>query len=245
MLYCVYTKPDFDMDEYMPLSLMRDAVGEILRPPPPFEAAPEQPIHGSSALEQPHPEQQQQYQYQQPYQQHQPQQQQQQMTEELVATHEIRPTDVFCSRDKASHQHQGNKRFRQLIVRYREQYQTLNQREEKTKLTNDIVNAIKNNGGRFLKQHESIPGWWYEVNYAVAHEKVSHALRSAKDPNRPKAQKASRKPTIKSPTRDEDRAFELLAREQQQIFASFTTATTSSSAIGETDWDVHREDHKT
>jgi hypothetical protein len=224
--YCVYSKSEFAMDEDMQLYLMKDAVGEILPLPPPLEAT-QQPRHGSSALQHPHPQHHPQRQQQQ--------QQQQQLAEEVVSSHDVRPTDVFCSRDKASHSHPGNKRFRQLIVRYREQYQNLNQREEKTQLTNDIVNAIKNNGGRFLKQHESIADCWYEVNYTVAHEKVSHALRSAKDPNRPKAQKATRKPSIKPPTQDEDRAFELLAREQQQIFASFTTTTAANPIIGETE----------
>jgi hypothetical protein len=155
---------------------------------------------------------------------------------EIVPPHEIRDTDVFCSRDKASHSNPGNKRFRQLILRYREQYQSLSLRDDKTRLTTDIVNVVKSYGGRFLKQHEST-GWWFEVTYIVAHEKVSHALRCAKDPNRPKPSRASRKPIVKPPTHDEDRQFESLAREQQEIFASLTKTTSLLRKTGQTNMD--------
>jgi hypothetical protein len=205
MVYCVYREPEnFAIDESIQRSLMTNAIGEIVSPPLPPSEATQQPLHGSSTLQQ---------------------QQQQQQLAEVDPSHEIRPTDVLCSRDKASHSHPGNKRFRQLIVRSREQYQNLSLRDDKTRLTTDIVNAVKSYGGRFLKQHEST-GSWYEVTYNVAHEKVSHALRSAKDPNRPKP-RASRTPIVKPPTHDEDRQFESLAREQQQLFSVLTTTTPS------------------
>lgn len=184
------------------------------------------------------------------------QQQQQLKTVRIIipgaCIEDIRPVDVLCGRDKICHSHPGNKRFRQLILFYREQYQKAPHRDDKTRLTNHIIHIVGSYGGRFLKQQqkhneEAIAGrtccCWHMVPYSFAHEKVSHALRSAKDPNLQRRFSFSknggkrggrRNVIIKPPTKEEDLAFQQLAEEQQKLFfaaaSSSTTPASSSSS---------------
>lgn len=99
---------------------------------------------------------------------------------------------------------------------YRLEYQSAPSREQKTKITCKIVNMIRECGGRFLKQDES-SGEWKDVGDHYAREKVSHALRSAKDPNRPKTKK-QREVKKYVPTPEEDALFEATLADQQRIF---------------------------
>lgn len=126
----------------------------------------------------------------------------------------IRPVDVLCGRDRLIHAHPGNRRFRHLINLYRERYQGAKHREDKTNMTTEIVQTVKGYRGRFLKQDG---GLWCEVDQAYAHEKVSHALRSAKDPNRAKP-KRTRNVPIKPPSAEEERFFQILVADQREIY---------------------------
>lgn len=105
-----------------------------------------------------------------------------------IAEGDIRETDVLCGRDKISHSHIGNKHFLGIIKEHRESYQTATSREAKTRLSTEIVTMIRACGGRFLKC-DADTGEWCDVGDAVAREKVSHALRSCKDPNRPRVKR--------------------------------------------------------
>jgi hypothetical protein len=124
--------------------------------------------------------------------------------------------DVLCGRDKVSHVHIGNKHFRQIIETYREIYQKADCRDQKTTITCSVIAKIHSLDGRFLKLNEDT-GIWEEVGDQYAREKVSHALRSAKDPNRPKVKKP-RKTKKYVPTSEEDAAFRDALQEQQRIF---------------------------
>lgn len=130
----------------------------------------------------------------------------------------VQPDDVLCGRDKQSHAHIGNKNFRKLVLKYRQEYQTAPSREHKTLITCNIVAKVLGYGGRFLKMDETI-GKWRNVGDQYAREKVSHALRSAKDPNRPKIKKR-REVKKHVPTEEEDRLFETTLADQQQIYES-------------------------
>jgi len=103
----------------------------------------------------------------------------------------VRPCDIICGRGQATHHHIGNKRFRQLIEMNRERYQTAKVRDYKTRVTLEIIELIRSCNGRFLSgELEEI----HDEN--VLREKVSHALRSAKDPNRKRIRKP-RKVTVR------------------------------------------------
>jgi hypothetical protein len=128
----------------------------------------------------------------------------------------IEPADVLCGRDKLSHAHCGNKRFRHIIEMNREAYQTAPTRERKTNITGQIVSMVRECGGRFLKVDDAT-GEWVDVGDTYAREKVSHALRSAKDPNRPRIKKR-REVRRHVPSPEEDALFEETLRDQQRIF---------------------------
>jgi hypothetical protein len=126
--------------------------------------------------------------------------------------------DVLCGRDKMSHAHSGNKRFRQIIEKHREGYQTASCREKKTSITCQIVKMIRDSEGRFLKRDDKT-GEWSDVGDDYAREKVSHALRSAKDPNRPKIKKPRVVPKF-VPSPEQEALFRATLRDQQRIFHS-------------------------
>lgn len=128
----------------------------------------------------------------------------------------IKQQDVLCGRDRLSHSHPGNKRFRVIIEMNREAYQNAPNRETKTNLTIQIVEMIRQCDGRFLKQNETTKEW-EDVGDNYAREKVSHALRSAKDPNRPKTKK-KRETKKYVPTDEEEALFQETLRDQQSIF---------------------------
>jgi RNase P protein component len=127
--------------------------------------------------------------------------------------------DVLCGRDREAHVHVGNKKFRVMISWYRDKYQNAKCRHEKTRITKEIVSSIHECGGRFLKKDENTE-IWYDVGDEYAHEKVSHALRSAKDPE--KKIRPIRKPKVPNqpPTPEENHAFQTLLENQKRIFRS-------------------------
>jgi len=56
-------------------------------------------------------------------------------------------------------------------------------RDEKAPITTEIINMIALEGGRFVRLHEST-GFWEDINAAAKHDKISHSIRSARDPKR-------------------------------------------------------------
>jgi hypothetical protein len=130
----------------------------------------------------------------------------------------LQSVDVLCGRDKVSHAHSGNKKFRQIIEKHREGYQTASCREKKTSITCQIVNMIRDCEGHFLKR-DDVTGEWSDVGDDYAHEKVAHALRSAKDPNRPKIKKPRVVPNF-VPSPEQEALFQAALKDQQRIFHS-------------------------
>lgn len=123
--------------------------------------------------------------------------------------------DIICGRDRIAHFHPGNHRFRQLIHAYREVYQFASRRDEKSKITQTVIETVRREGGRFVKE---LDGQFLPVEDApTIHEKVSHALRSAKDPQRTQIRKAKRVDE-KKPTPEEEQAFEALLVAQQSVY---------------------------
>ena len=139
-------------------------------------------------------------------------------TNTIVSTDDIKPVDILCGRDKMSHAHSGNKRFRAMIEKHREEYQNARSRDTKTNITIRLVDHIRQQGGRFLKQDEKT-GEWSDLGDSFAREKVSHALRSAKDPNRPKIKKRRVMPTYE-PTAEEEECFQEMLSDQQRFYES-------------------------
>ena len=143
----------------------------------------------------------------------------------------LNDNDVYCGRDRLAHTHLGNKIFRDLVRTFRFSYQNARRRAEKTKITSEIIAAIHAEGGRFIKRDDDT-GKFSKLDAAGIHDKVSHALRSAKAPAKPETIKeegmpppAPRKgthpypPTVRSFEMSlvEDE-FHKLAESQQKIY---------------------------
>ena len=90
-----------------------------------------------------------------------------------------------------------------MIETNREAYQTAKSRHTKTSITRSIEDMVRGCGGRFLKFNET-SGQFEEISDAETHEKISHALRSAKDKSRtPQRQKRTVVKYIPTPAEEE------------------------------------------
>jgi hypothetical protein len=144
--------------------------------------------------------------------------------------------DILCGRDKESYRHAGNRRFRAIISKYRDEYQNAKSRDDKTRITDEIVASIRECRERFLRKDKNT-NMWYDVGDVYAHEKVSHALRSAKDPERTcKRKKQNVKHQL--PTAEENHAFQTLLEQQQHIFRELTNEQQASEVL-----DFENDDH--
>jgi len=86
------------------------------------------------------------------------------------------PTDVICGRGKMTASHPANRRFRELVDSHKASYQNSKRRDEKTRITCELVDKLRGEG-RFVLFDPSTK-LWYEVSEEYAREKVSHSLRS-------------------------------------------------------------------
>ena len=95
--------------------------------------------------------------------------------EELPKGYRPRPTDVCCGRGKKNWRHHGNATFRRLIHSNVQAYMDATTKHEKTLVVKSIVDIVRSNGGRFLKQ--GTDGCWHDIGDSQAREKVGHSLR--------------------------------------------------------------------
>eukprot|EP00537_Pseudo-nitzschia_pungens_P005472 CAMPEP_0172362618 /NCGR_PEP_ID=MMETSP1060-20121228/6197_1 /TAXON_ID=37318 /ORGANISM="Pseudo-nitzschia pungens, Strain cf. cingulata" /LENGTH=522 /DNA_ID=CAMNT_0013085169 /DNA_START=374 /DNA_END=1942 /DNA_ORIENTATION=+ len=89
--------------------------------------------------------------------------------------------DVLCGRGGESNNFIGNKRYRKLIGERKADYRKIDvkQRKLKTNFVRDIVQHIKNRGGRFIDVGPG--GNYYVVTDEKARKKTSQALRETKE----------------------------------------------------------------
>lgn len=86
--------------------------------------------------------------------------------------------DVLCGRGGYTNSHAGNVRFRAVVASYQSQYLTAKKRE-KEGIARDVVQTIRERGGRFLQKNDA--GSWEEVDEKKAILKSSQALREGLD----------------------------------------------------------------
>ena len=84
------------------------------------------------------------------------------------------PFDVLLGRGRLCQEHVGNVRYRQLVVKHKEQYDN-SSTVDKTSISLMIVNLVKDSSGRFLKDNGD---GWIEVDDKRARDKVSHSFRT-------------------------------------------------------------------
>jgi hypothetical protein len=81
--------------------------------------------------------------------------------------------DVLLGRGGASNCHKGNTAYRKYVLDMQPKYKLLD-RDDKTALSESVVEWVHNRGGRFLKrERKGLP--WYVVTNETARQKVSQA----------------------------------------------------------------------
>jgi hypothetical protein len=98
-------------------------------------------------------------------------------------------SDVCCGRGKQHWNATGNVNFRKVIRASVARYMQGPLKTDKTAVVVSVVDEIRRQGGRFLKQQQKdgSNGCWYDIGDAAARDKVGHSLRdksttSAKSP---------------------------------------------------------------
>jgi hypothetical protein len=89
------------------------------------------------------------------------------------------PSDVMLGRGRAFLHHPGNRRLNAVVKMNMQRYLKATNRNEKTWITEEIVQIIQKCGsppGRFLR-YKPKAGGWYEVDDEEARVKVSHTVR--------------------------------------------------------------------
>lgn len=100
---------------------------------------------------------------------------------------EVGPYDIICGRHREAFNNVGNRRFRVTVALYLDRYNEAPTRADKSRVIVDVIEFVRDNGGRFLK---SRGGQWYDLDEKHTREKVGHALRDmtvAKDQSGPQA----------------------------------------------------------
>lgn len=98
---------------------------------------------------------------------------------------ELNDNDVLLGRGAVSHK--GNVRFRQIVAGRRDEYMSISKRQQKDCIARQVISAVAQQGGRFLKRIESIEVVghvvpvrrvaWTVVDEATVVLKVKQALR--------------------------------------------------------------------
>ena len=84
--------------------------------------------------------------------------------------------DICCGRGKGKWNSPGNQRFKDVVQDHLQQYADAPSKAEKSRIVEAVVAAVKEGGGRFVKQDETT-GKWYPINAVETRAKVAHAIR--------------------------------------------------------------------
>ena len=87
---------------------------------------------------------------------------------------ELGPFDVICGRNRTAFNYCGCRRFRSTVAFYVNEYANADSRSMKARVVQDIVECVRESGGRFLFMRK---GKWMELDDKKVKEKVGHALR--------------------------------------------------------------------
>jgi hypothetical protein len=85
----------------------------------------------------------------------------------------VKPTrkDILCGRGKSFINHEGNRRFRDVISKHKYAYSKGSQRSKRSQVVRAVVIEILRTGARFLKKPQNKLEW-YDGGVSVAKEKV-------------------------------------------------------------------------
>jgi hypothetical protein len=104
--------------------------------------------------------------------------------------------DILLGRGRGIQSSNGNYLMREIARKHRDKYTSL-RRDHRRAYSEAVLDEIYESGARFLKKVDTSEGeMWEEVDRAVAHDKVSHALRDRPPEN------TSRRPGVPVGTND-------------------------------------------
>jgi hypothetical protein len=86
--------------------------------------------------------------------------------------------DVLSGRNKLNRRHTGNRYYQRLIARFLCFFEGARDKGDQNEVVNEVMEAIRQSGGRFLKWNTE-KNQWIELTIERVNEKVSHALRDA------------------------------------------------------------------
>lgn len=66
----------------------------------------------------------------------------------------VNGNDVLCGRGKGANNFIGNRRFRDIVMKFRETYSASSRRSDKRNICLQIIHEVKTRGGRFLVKNE-------------------------------------------------------------------------------------------
>ena len=124
---------------------------------------------------------------------------------------DVNEFDVLLGRGAGVNYHSGNRRFRDLVIKYRPGYMKA-PKMSKAPIAHALVEEIRNSNppGRFLMRDPSQDGFWVDVGDVRAREKTSQALREKYTHvlNQPPSTTPKRQhPTAHSPIRFTNRGY--------------------------------------
>jgi hypothetical protein len=91
----------------------------------------------------------------------------------LCRNHMVEPSnnDILCGRGKAFLNHEGNKRFRDIVSKNTSAYIKASKRAKRSEVVKAVLNETINTGARFLIRSENKQKW-YDGGMKVAMKKV-------------------------------------------------------------------------
>ncbi len=102
-------------------------------------------------------------------------------------TFDPRPCDVLCGQGGKTNHHQGNKKFRQVVKKFKDAYFRAGNKEEKSRIAKNVIEEFEKLSsesgvpGRFLKSSfSSGDKVWYQLTLDAVDAKTKQALREKK-----------------------------------------------------------------
>ena len=95
--------------------------------------------------------------------------------------------DVLCGRGGRTNHHPGNKLYLRLKEEIQDRYLAAS-KNDKTAISQELVDGIHKRGGRFLEQDDAT-GDWFEITAVKARKKASQTLRELNTPEERKAKR--------------------------------------------------------
>jgi hypothetical protein len=76
----------------------------------------------------------------------------------VIVVVDLQPQDVLLGRGTGPNEHPGNRMFRSLVEQKKDEHMFCTSRSDKDQLVQDIIHAVSDRGGRFLRKEKRVKG---------------------------------------------------------------------------------------